>query len=111
MVVKNSSSDFGATGPREGMVTFTATERAHVEAVVLMEGGALGGGIGTSNVPVNAKGLVVGGGETETRIAFCPGNLTVSEFGGSTGFKVEENGVPPLRADEADGSGGRLATA
>ena len=104
MVAKNSSSNFGATGPREGMVTFTAAERAHVEVVVFMEGGALGGGIRTSNVPVNAKGLVVGGGETETRIAFHPGNLTVSEFGRSSGFKVEENSVPPLHADEADGS-------
>ena len=93
------------------MVTFTAAERTHVEAVVLMEGGALGGGVGTSDIPINAKGLVVGGGEAKTRIAFRPDDLTISEFGGSGAFKVEENGVPPLHADEADSSGGRLAAA
>ena len=81
-----------------------------MEAVVLMEGGALGGGVGTLDVPVNAKGLVVRGGKAKTRIAFHLDDLTVSEFGGSSAFKVEENDVPPLRTDEADGSGGRLAT-
>ena len=93
------------------MVTFTAAERTHVEAVVLVEGGALGGRVGTLDIPVNTKGLVIGGGKTETWIAFCPDNLTVGEFGGGSGFEVEENGMPPLRADEADGSGGRLAAA
>ena len=76
-----------------------------------LEGGALAGGVRTSDIPVNAKGLVVKGGEAKTRIAFRPDDLTVSKFGRSSAFKVEENSVPPLRTDEADSSGGRLAAA
>ena len=93
------------------MVAFAATEGTCVKTVILMEGGALGGGIRSSNVPVNTECLVVGGGKTKTRVAFCPGDLPVSEFGLSGGFKMEENGVPPLHADEADSGGGRLAAA
>ena len=71
----------------------------------------MGGGVRTSDIPVNAKGLVVRGGKAETRIAFRPDDLTINEFGRSSAFKVEENGVPPLHTDEADSSGGRLAAA
>ena len=109
--MKKSSSNFGATSPGESVVAFTTAEGTHVETVVLMEGGALGNCVGSSDVPVNTERLVIGGGKTETRTAFCPGDLPVGEFGWGGGFKMEENGVPPLRADEADGGGGRLAAA
>ena len=98
--MKKSSSDFGAISPGESMVAFTAAEGTHVEMVILMEGGALGGGVGSLDVPVNTECLVIRGGKTETRTAFRPGDLPVGEFGWSGGFKMEENGVPPLRADK-----------
>lgn len=92
-------------------MAFAAAERAQVEAVVLMEGGTLGGGFSTTDVPVDAESLVVGGGKAETRVTFCPNGLAVNEFCGSGGFEVNKQGVPPLCADEADGGGGRLAAA
>ena len=82
-----------------------------MEAIVLMEGGALGGGVSTPNVPVDAQGLVVGGGKAKTWATFHPNDLTVNGFCGRRGFKVEEDGVPSLCTDEADGGGGRLAAA
>ena len=109
--MKKSSGDLGAASPGESVVGFTATEGAHVEAVLFMEGGALGEGVRSLDVPVNTKRLVVGGGKAETRVAFCPGNLPVGKFGGSGRFEVEEYGMPSLRADEADSGGGRLAAA
>ena len=109
--MKNSSGNFGVTSPGESVVAFAAAEGTHVETFVLMEGGALGGGIRSSNIPVNTEPLVVRGGKTETRVTFCPDDLPISEFGWSGGFKMEENSVPPLCADKADGGGGRLAAA
>jgi hypothetical protein len=109
--VKKSSDCFGVTGPGECMMAFAAAEGAEVKTVVFMKGGALGGGISASNVPVDAERLVVGSGETETGATFCPDDLPVNKFCGSSGFEVEENGVPPLCADEADGGGGRPAAA
>jgi hypothetical protein len=84
------------------VVTFAAAEGTHVETVVFMEGGTLEDSIGTLDVPVDAKNVVVGGGETETRIAFRPYELSVHKFCGSGGFEMKEYGVPPLCADEAD---------
>ena len=109
--MKKSSSNFGAASPGESVVALSAAEGTHVEMVILMEGGALGGGVRSLNVPVNTECLVIRGGKTETRTAFRLGDLPIGEFGWSGGFKMEENGVPPLHADEADSSGGRLAAA
>jgi len=111
VVVRKSSDWFGVAGPGEGMVALAATERAEVETFIFVEGGTLGNSIGTSNVPINAEGLVVSGDKTKTRAAFCPRDFAVSELGGHGEFEVEKNIVPPLCADEADGAGGRLATA
>jgi hypothetical protein len=61
-----------------------------MEAVVLMERGALGSGVNASDVPVDTKSLVVGGGKAETRATFGPDNLPVSKFCGGGGFEVEE---------------------
>jgi len=91
-------------------VTFAATEGTEVKSVVLVEGRTLGDGISAPNVPVDAKGLVVRSGEAGTWATFCPDGLPVSKFCRG-GFEVEENGVPLVRADEADGGGGRLAAA
>jgi len=92
------------------MVTFAATEGTEVKSVVLVEERALGDGVSTPNVPVDAKGLVVRSGEAGTRTTFFPDGLPISKFCRS-GFEVEENSVPLVRADEADGGGGRLAAA
>ena len=54
--MKKSSSDFGATSSGESVVAFTAAEGTHVEMVVLMEGEALGGGVGSSDVGVGHPG-------------------------------------------------------
>ena len=110
--MRKSSSGLGAAGPRESVVALAATEGAKVETVVLVEGGTLGGCVGSSNVPVDAERLIIGGGKAKTGAAFCPNGLTVRKFDeGCGGFEVEENVVPPLCADKADGTGGRLATA
>ena len=93
------------------MVALASTKGTQVETVVLVNGSTLGGGVSTPNVPVDAESLVVGGGKTKTWATFCPGDLPVGEFGGGGRFEVGENGVPPLCADEANGSGGRLAAA
>ena len=67
----------GAAGPRESVVALAATEGAKVEMVVLVEGGALGCCVGSSNVPVDAECLIIGGGKTKTGAAFFPNGLTV----------------------------------
>jgi len=82
-----------------------------VEAVVFVEGGALGGCVSASDIPIDAYGLAFWGDETCSCAKFCPGRFTVSEFDKGGGFLVEEEVVPPQHADEADGAGGRLATA
>ena len=97
--------------PGEGVVALASTKGTGVETVVLVNGSTLGGGVSTPNAPVDAKGLVVGGGKAKTWVTFCPGNLPISEFGGGGRFEVGKDGVPPLCADEANSSGGRLAAA
>lgn len=92
-------------------MALAATKGAHVKAVVPVGRGTLRGGVRTSNVPIDAKDLVVGCGETETRVAFCPDDLPVGKFCGGRGLEVEENSMSPLRTDEADGGGRRFAAA
>ena len=112
MVVRKSSDSFGVARPGESVVALAATEGTEVEAIVLMERGTLGGGVGTLNVPVDAKGMVIRCGEAKTWATFRPNDLSVSEFcGGGGRFKVKENSVPLLSTDEADSGGGRLAAA
>jgi len=109
-MVRKSSDRLGVASPREGMVTFAATEGTEVKSVILVEGRTLGDGISTLNVPVDAKGLVVRSGEARTRATFCPDGLPISKFCRG-GFEVEENSVLLVHTDEADGRGGRLASA
>ena len=92
-------------------MALAAAEGAEMEAVVFVEGSTLGSGVSTSDVPVDADRLVFGGDEASSRATFCPDCFAVSKFNESGGFLVEEKVVPPLRTDEADGAGGRLAAA
>jgi len=92
-------------------MAFTPTKGAEMEAVVFVEGSALGSSIGTSNVPVDTDGLIFWGDKARTQATFCPNCFTVSKFDEGGGFLVKEKVVPPLHTDEADGAGGRLATA
>lgn len=93
------------------MVALAAAEGAEMEAVVFVKGSALGSCVGTSNVPVDTEGVIIGRGEAKTRAAFCPSGLTVGEFCDDGGFEVEKDVVSLLCADKADGGGGRFAAA
>ena len=82
-----------------------------MEAVVFVEGSALGGTIGTLDVPVDTDGLIVQGDKTRPCTTFCPNCFTIGEFDKSGEFLVEEKVVPLLCTDEADGTGRRPAAA
>jgi len=43
------------------MVALTAAEGTEMEAVIFVEGSALGGSLGASNIPVDADGLIFWG--------------------------------------------------
>ena len=108
---RKSSSCLGAAGPGESVVALTATEGTEMEAVVFVEGSALGGGLSASNIPVDADGLIFWGDKAQAWATFCPNRFAVTELDKGGGFLMEEKVVPPLCTDEADGAGGRLAAA
>ena len=60
-----------------------------------MEGGTLGGSIGTLDVPVDADGVAFQGDKTRSCATFCPNWFTISEFDKGGGFLVKEKVVPP----------------
>lgn len=91
---RKSSRRFGAARPREGVVALAAAKGADMEAFVFVEGGALGSGVGASDVPVDAYSLVVGGDKTRTCATFCPSCSPVGKFDEGGDFLVEENVVP-----------------
>ena len=82
-----------------------------MEAVVFVEGSALGSSVGASDIPVDTDGLIFQGDKTRPCATFCPNCFTVSKFDKGGGFLVEEKVVPLLHTDEADGAGGRPAAA